>query len=49
MFRVVAAFQIAQHAIETGDLVEEVVVDGVIDLFPNLIYKEIEGGHHIRH
>lgn len=33
--------------IETGDLVEEVVVDGVIDLFPNLIHKEIEGGHHI--
>lgn len=27
--------------------VEEVVVDGVIDLFPNLIHKEIEGGHHI--
>ena len=47
VFRVVAAFQVAQHAIETGDLVEEVVVDGVIDLFPNLIHKEIEGGHHI--
>lgn len=47
MFRVAAAFQVAQHAIETGDFVEEVVVDGVIDLFPNLIHKEIEGGHHI--
>lgn len=39
--------QVAQHAIETGDFVGEVVVDGVIDLFPNLIHKEIEGGHHI--